>query len=378
MGATYTFTPFALASDTTWDGVVIGAGPAGAMAARELALSGRRVLLVERKRFPRWKICGACLNAHALACLRSAGLGSLVERHGGIRLDGYRLVSATARLVSLCPKERHFLDRGSTPPSSMRRLTLGQSFWPRRRHMSAEFETGCGWCDRTWGRFDRSRVRLYWWPPAWATFARPYSSAHDPDPVRLANRCRLLARPRTRLLPGTDNLHGGGMQGVCRHGTGGGRKFKRGGRTRASAGPAPWNTGRSRGAIFASPASRRSPDSSTPTGRGQPASHGIPSRSPGNGCFCWAMPPDTSNHSPARESPGPWPQPRPSRPWPVRWPAGIRKSRATGQALSAIDRPPSARWSGGGDGIAAAVVDRDRLRVAEPTPCGWRDLSFAM
>ena len=91
MGSTYTFTPFALASDTTWDGVVIGAGPAGAMAARELALSGARVLLVERKRFPRWKICGACLNAHALACLRSAGLGSLVERHGGIRLDGLQV-----------------------------------------------------------------------------------------------------------------------------------------------------------------------------------------------------------------------------------------------------------------------------------------------
>jgi menaquinone-9 beta-reductase len=57
------------------------------MAARELALLGGRILLVERKQFPRWKICGACLNAHALACLRSAGLGSLVARLGGIRLD---------------------------------------------------------------------------------------------------------------------------------------------------------------------------------------------------------------------------------------------------------------------------------------------------
>ena len=70
--------------DTPWDGIVIGAGPAGAMAARQLALAGRRVLLVEKKRFPRWKICGACLNGQALAALRSAGLGSLVTRLGAI------------------------------------------------------------------------------------------------------------------------------------------------------------------------------------------------------------------------------------------------------------------------------------------------------
>ena len=78
---------FDWADNTAWDAVVIGAGPAGAMAARELALLGGRILLVERKRFPRWKICGACLNGHALACLRAAGLGSLVERQGAIKLD---------------------------------------------------------------------------------------------------------------------------------------------------------------------------------------------------------------------------------------------------------------------------------------------------
>ncbi len=76
---------------TLWDGIVIGAGPAGAMAARQLALAGRRVLLVEKKRFPRWKICGACLNGHALAALRSAGLGTLVTRLGAIELDGFQV-----------------------------------------------------------------------------------------------------------------------------------------------------------------------------------------------------------------------------------------------------------------------------------------------
>jgi menaquinone-9 beta-reductase len=83
--------PLDLADPSPWDGIVIGAGPAGAMAARQLALAGRRVLLVEKKRFPRWKICGACLNGQALAVLRSVGLGSLVTRQEAIPLDQFHV-----------------------------------------------------------------------------------------------------------------------------------------------------------------------------------------------------------------------------------------------------------------------------------------------
>ena len=44
-----------------WDAVVIGAGPAGSVAASLLARTGRRTLLVERATFPRTKVCGGCL-----------------------------------------------------------------------------------------------------------------------------------------------------------------------------------------------------------------------------------------------------------------------------------------------------------------------------
>ena len=43
---------------TQFDAIVVGAGPAGSTAARELAASGARVLLVERASFPRYKACG--------------------------------------------------------------------------------------------------------------------------------------------------------------------------------------------------------------------------------------------------------------------------------------------------------------------------------
>ena len=85
---------------TTWDAVVIGAGPAGALAARQLALEGVRVLLVERARFPRWKVCGACLNGQAISALGSAGLGSLVNHLGGIELDEF-LVGLEGRMTPI-------------------------------------------------------------------------------------------------------------------------------------------------------------------------------------------------------------------------------------------------------------------------------------
>jgi flavin-dependent dehydrogenase len=78
-------------AETTWDAIVIGAGPAGALAARQLAAGGARALLVERRVFPRSKVCGCCLNGQALAVLRSAGLGSLVAELGGVELDEFQL-----------------------------------------------------------------------------------------------------------------------------------------------------------------------------------------------------------------------------------------------------------------------------------------------
>ena len=74
-----------------WPVVVVGAGPAGALAALGLARQGVPVLLVERRRFPRWKVCGACLSGQALAALAEAGQAPLLDRLGARPLRSVQL-----------------------------------------------------------------------------------------------------------------------------------------------------------------------------------------------------------------------------------------------------------------------------------------------
>lgn len=61
-------------SEREWDIIVVGAGPAGATAATDLAQRGYQVLLLDRQNFPRDKTCGDAVPGGAIRILQRLGM----------------------------------------------------------------------------------------------------------------------------------------------------------------------------------------------------------------------------------------------------------------------------------------------------------------
>jgi flavin-dependent dehydrogenase len=119
--------------DRIWDVVVVGAGPAGAMAAHELAGLGCSVALMDRQAFPRWKVCGACLSPGAQRVLHRAGLGELPSALAArplevLRLRGWSL-EADIPLRGSVAVSRGALDTALVEAA----LARGVAFVPRAR-----------------------------------------------------------------------------------------------------------------------------------------------------------------------------------------------------------------------------------------------------
>jgi flavin-dependent dehydrogenase len=134
------------ASPRIWDIAIVGAGPAGSLAGRELARHGYTVLLIDRASFPRWKVCGCCLNGHALAALRSVGLGPAMAHNGAVPLSRIRL-AASGRVADVPLSGSISLSRETFDtilvkaaiqagvaflPHTFASLSVGQAFQPHR------------------------------------------------------------------------------------------------------------------------------------------------------------------------------------------------------------------------------------------------------
>jgi menaquinone-9 beta-reductase len=76
---------------------VIGAGPAGALSALQLAKYNFKVLLVDKSTFPRSKVCGCCLNQDAVHSLEEAGLLGLSVFQCAPVLDCFNLYTKYGR-----------------------------------------------------------------------------------------------------------------------------------------------------------------------------------------------------------------------------------------------------------------------------------------
>lgn len=69
--------------NANFDALVIGGGPAGATTAALLAHSGWSVALIEKKDFPRVKVCGEFLSAATYPLLAELGIAELFSEQAG-------------------------------------------------------------------------------------------------------------------------------------------------------------------------------------------------------------------------------------------------------------------------------------------------------
>ena len=85
---------------TTTDLLVIGGGPAGSAIAALAAREGARVVLLERDRFPRDKVCGEFLSPEGCAVVDRLGLLDDLRVRGAMPMDACLLADAGGRSVT--------------------------------------------------------------------------------------------------------------------------------------------------------------------------------------------------------------------------------------------------------------------------------------
>lgn len=83
------------------EAMIIGAGPAGSLAAITLARAGWNITLVEQHTFPRDKVCGECLSALGISVLRRAGLTNRLLTAHPVPLTHTSLHSPTGAFVRI-------------------------------------------------------------------------------------------------------------------------------------------------------------------------------------------------------------------------------------------------------------------------------------
>src|SRR4029077_18723633 len=64
----------------TFDVAIVGGGPAGSSCGAFCAAAGLRTIVLERKKFPREKVCGDCLNPLSWPVLRRLGMAERVRQ----------------------------------------------------------------------------------------------------------------------------------------------------------------------------------------------------------------------------------------------------------------------------------------------------------
>ncbi|HLN70927.1 MAG TPA: geranylgeranyl reductase family protein [Streptosporangiaceae bacterium] len=117
--------------------MVVGAGPAGSTTAYYLAQAGLDVLLLEKSRFPREKVCGDGLTPRGVKALVAMGI-NVSEQDGWVRNKGLRVIGAGQRLELPWPELSSYPGYGLVRP----RTDLDQMLARRAQQAGARLLEG--------------------------------------------------------------------------------------------------------------------------------------------------------------------------------------------------------------------------------------------
>lgn len=90
-----------------YDALIIGGGPAGATTALLLARAGWSVAVVEKKAFPRRKVCGEFISATSLPLLDMLGIGNVFRENAGPEVRRVGLFARDMWLTADMPRPTH-------------------------------------------------------------------------------------------------------------------------------------------------------------------------------------------------------------------------------------------------------------------------------
>lgn len=84
----------------TYDVIIIGAGPAGSSCATMLAQHGLSVLMIDKAKFPREKICGDCINPKCWSVLEVLGVAEDIRHRSPHEVRRFRITNSAGTTIS--------------------------------------------------------------------------------------------------------------------------------------------------------------------------------------------------------------------------------------------------------------------------------------
>ena len=88
-------------SGSNFDCIVVGGGPRGSAAASYLAMEGKKVLLLEKRIWPRDKVCGDAVGGKSLGHVKALGVKATLESTPHFRVTGILFSSPNGKAVTV-------------------------------------------------------------------------------------------------------------------------------------------------------------------------------------------------------------------------------------------------------------------------------------